>query len=141
MRDGTDKSAAEERSRHDAAGCLPLYVVVALGVLGTLIWMAPVEMPRHDLPKKIGAVDFVHNDTADFFISLRSALPLPFVGSSADEPLRAELPPMQPPAMETPPSLGDVSTLPDSAVLPRAEMLRMPPGMGQGESTGKEVQP
>ena len=141
MKDETDRTPPGERGVLAAAsGCLPLYVVVALGVLGTLVWMAPVETPRHELPKKLGIVDFLHDDSADFLVSLRTTLPLPFVGSAADEPLRAELPPMQAPAMEAPPSLGDVSPLPDSAVLPRAEMLRMPPGM-QPQPTGKEVQP
>ena len=141
MKDEADKLTPESRGMPAAAsGCLPLYVVVALGVLGTLVWMAPVETPRHELPKKLGIVDFLHDDSADFLVSLRTTLPLPFVGSAADEPLRAELPPMQAPAMEAPPPLGDVSPLPDSAVLPRAEMLRMPPGM-QPQATGKEVQP
>lgn len=141
MKDEADKLSPESRGMLAAAsGCLPLYVVAALAVLGTLVWLAPVETPRHELPKKLGIVDFMRDDTADFLISLRSPLPLPFVGSAADEPLRAELPPMQPPTMEAPPPLGDVSPLPDSAVLPRAEMLRMPPGM-QPQATGKEVQP
>ena len=141
MKDEADKLNPESRGMlATASGCLPLYVVVALAVLGTLVWLAPVETPRHELPKKLGMVDFLHDDSADFLVSLRTPLPLPFVGSAANEPLRAELPPMQPPAMEAPPSLGDVSPLPDSAVLPRAEMLRMPPGM-QPQLTGKEVQP
>lgn len=141
MKDEADKLTPEARGMLAAAsGCLPLYVMVALAVLGTLIWLAPVETPRHAMPKKLGIVDFLRDDSADFFISLRSPLPLPFVGSAADAPLRVELPPLQAPAMEVPPSLGDVSPLPDSAALPREEMLRMPSGM-QPQPTGKEVQP
>ena len=141
MKDEADKLTPEARGIMAAAsGCLPLYVVVALAVLGTLIWMAPVDTPRRELPKKLGIVDFLRNDSADFFISLRSPLPLPFTGSATDEPLRTDLPPLLAPAMEAPPSLGDVSPLPDSSVLQRDEMLRMPPGM-QPQQAGKEVQP
>lgn len=141
MKSNADRLPPDTRGMLSAAaGCLPLYVVAALAILGTLIWMAPVETPRHEMPKKLGIIDFLRDDTADYFISLRSPLPMPFFGSASDEALSVELPPLQRPAMEAPPSLGDVSPLPQSAVLPREEMLRMPEGM-QTQQNGKEMQP
>ena len=123
-----------------AARCLPLYVLPALAVLGTLVWMAPVEMRIQKVPRDLGVVDYRRDITSDFAFFLRSPLPLPMQGTADDEPLTAQLPPLQPPAMQAPPPLGDVSPLPESSVLPRKEMLRMPPGM-QDEIDGKEVLP
>ena len=132
-----DDSLFPERKERPAAGCLPLFMIPALAAFGSLLWFAPVEMPKPVQPQGRATIDYRSGGTADFVLSLRHPLPLPFIGTAADEALQVELPPAQKPAMLPPPAMGDVSTHPQSAVLLREEMLRRPPQ----DNNGKEPQP
>ena len=126
-----------DRKERPAAGCLPLFMIPALAALGALLWFAPVEMRAPVQPQGRGSIDYRTGHDADFFLSLRHPLPLPFLGTAAEEALRVELPPAQKPAMLPPPAMGDVSPQPQSAILLREEMLRRQPQ----ETDGKELQP
>ena len=126
-----------DRKERPAAGCLPLFMIPALAAFGALLWFAPVEMRAPVQPQGRGTIDYRSGRDADFVLSLRHPLPLPFPGMVADEALRVELPPAQKPAMLPPPAVGEVSPQPQSAVLPREEMLRRPPQ----DTNGKGLQP
>ena len=57
-------------------GCLPLFFLLAMIVVGTGLWFAPVEMPERVRPKGVGKV-YVKNDRlTDFVLRRKSPLPL-----------------------------------------------------------------
>lgn len=138
--DEPQDSLFPDRDERPAAGCLPLFMLPALAAFGAFLWLAPVKpsQPVKDLGR--GAIDYQTGEDSDFLLSLRTPLPLRFFGTAGDEALQVELPSAKPPAMLPPPAVGGISPLPQSTILPREDMLRLPEQLRQ-DTTGKEPRP
>lgn len=119
-------------------GCLPLFFLLAMIVVGTGLWFAPVEMPERVRPKGVGKV-YVKNDRlTDFVLRRKSPLPLhlplhadpeyqeDLAAASMSLMRRAQIVP--PPPQE----LFDPAA--DSAVLDAAALLELPPMPVAGSS-------
>lgn len=111
-------------------GCLPLFFLLSMVVVGTGIWLAPVEMPQRTRPKGIGRV-YVKNDRLTNFV-LRRQSPLPLhLPLHADPEYREDLAAASMPLLRNsdvvpaPPQVL-LETVPDSAVLDAAALLALP---------------
>lgn len=111
-------------------GCLPLFFLLSMVVVGAGIWLAPVEMPQRTRPKGIGRV-YVKNDRLTNFV-LRRQSPLPLhLPLHADPEYREDLAAASMPLLRNsdvvpaPPQVL-LETVPDSAVLDAAALLALP---------------
>ena len=131
-------------SRRPRRGCLPFFCLLSFAALGVLVWYAPVRMPEQPPRAGIGVMDYRNDAVTDALIIRRSPLQLPFFGAAADARIaESRLPEPATPGLQAPPPLGDVPAMPESAVLNRDEMLRLPPGLQPAPQTEQEtgVQP
>lgn len=112
-------------------GCLPLFFLLAMVVVGVGLWVAPVEMPERVKPKGVGKVYKKEGRLADFVLRRQSPLPL-HLPLHADPEYREDL------AAASMPLLRESRVLPpppqelfdpaaDSAVLDAASLLELPP--------------
>lgn len=112
-------------------GCLPLFFLLALIVVGTGLWFAPVEMPERVRPKGVGKV-YVKNDRlTDFVLRRKSPLPLHLplhADPEYQEDLAAASMPLARRAQIVPPPPQELfDPAADSAVLDAAALLELPP--------------
>lgn len=136
-------------------GCLPLFFLLSMVVVGVGIWFVPVEMPKRIRPAGVGRVYLRQDRLTDFVLRRTSPLPL-HLPQHADPEHRedmaaASMPLLRPVNILPPPPMPVFDEAPDSAVLDAAELLRFPdaevpaepaasaPGVGQGND-GEEVQ-
>ncbi len=112
-------------------GCLPLFFLLAMVVVGVGLWAAPVEMPERVKPRGVGKVYKKEGRLTDFVLRRQSPLPLhlPLHAdpeycedlAAASMPLLRESRVLPPPPQE----LFDPAA--DSAVLDAAALLELPP--------------
>ena len=112
-------------------GCLPLFFLLAMIVVGVGLWVAPVEMPERVKPRGVGKVYKKEGRLTDFVLRRQSPLPLhlPLHAdpeycedlAAASMPLLRESRVLPPPPQE----LFDPAA--DSAVLDAAALLELPP--------------
>lgn len=112
-------------------GCLPLFFLLAMIVVGVGLWVAPVEMPERVKPRGVGKVYKKEGRLTDFVLRRQSPLPL-HLPLHADPEYREDL------AAASMPLLRESRVLPpppqelfdpaaDSAVLDAAALLELPP--------------
>ena len=134
-------------------GCLPLFFLMALVVVGAGMWFAPVEMPRRVMPKGVGRVGVKNDRLTDFVVRRTSPLPL-HLPLHADPEYQedmaaASMPLLRPVAILPPPPMPIFDAAPDSSVLNAEELLAYPEPPAQSaeaseaqpENSGEEVQP
>ena len=134
-------------------GCLPLFFLMALVVVGVGMWFAPVEMPRRVMPKGVGRVGVKNDRLTDFVVRRTSPLPL-HLPLHADPEYQedmaaASMPLLRPVAILPPPPMPIFDAAPDSSVLNAEELLAYPEPPAQSaeaseaqpENSGEEVQP
>ncbi len=134
-------------------GCLPLFFLMALVVVGAGMWFAPVEMPRRVMPKGVGRVGVKNDRLTDFVVRRTSPLPL-HLPLHADPEYQedmaaASMPLLRPVAILPPPPMPIFDAAPDSSVLNAEELLAYPESPAQSaeaseaqpENSGEEVQP
>ena len=112
-------------------GCLPLFFLLSMVVVGVGLWVAPVEMPERVKPRGVGKVYKKEGRLTDFVLRRQSPLPLhlPLHAdpeycedlAAASMPLLRESRVLPPPPQE----LFDPAA--DSAVLDAAALLELPP--------------
>ncbi len=112
-------------------GCLPLFFLLAMIVVGVGLWVAPVEMPERVKPRGVGKVYKKEGRLTDFVLRRQSPLPLhlPLHAdpeycedlAAASMPLLRESRVLPPPPQE----LFDPAA--DSAVLDAVALLELPP--------------
>ncbi len=112
-------------------GCLPLFFLLAMIVVGTGLWLAPVEMPARVRPKGVGKV-YVKNDRlTDFVLRRKSPLPLHLplhADPEYQEDLAAASMPLIRRAQIVPPPPQELfEPAADSAVLDATALLELPP--------------
>ena len=134
-------------------GCLPLFFLMALVVVGAGMWFATVEMPRRVMPKGVGRVGVKNDRLTDFVVRRTSPLPL-HLPLHADPEYQedmaaASMPLLRPVAILPPPPMPIFDAAPDSSVLNAEELLAYPEPPAQSaeaseaqpENSGEEVQP
>ena len=134
-------------------GCLPLFFLMALVVVGAGMWFAPVEMPRRVMPKGVGHVSVRNDRLTDFVVRRTSPLPL-HLPLHADPEYQedvaaAAMPLLRTVAILPPPPMPIFDAAPDSSVLNAEELLAYPESPAQSaeaseaqpENSGEEVQP
>lgn len=134
-------------------GCLPLFFLMALVVVGVGMWFAPVEMPKRITPKGVGYVGVKNDRLTDFVVRRTSPLPL-HLPLHADPEYQedmaaASMPLLRPVAILPPPPMPIFDAAPDSSVLNAEELLAYPESPAQSaeaseaqpENSGEEVQP
>ena len=134
-------------------GCLPLFFLMALVVVGVGMWFAPVEMPKRITPKGVGYVVVKNDRLTDFVVRRTSPLPL-HLPLHADPEYQedmaaASMPLLRPVAILPPPPMPIFDAAPDSSVLNAEELLAYPEPPAQSaeaseaqpENSGEEVQP
>lgn len=112
-------------------GCLPLFFLLAMVVVGVGIWVAPVKMTERVKPKGVGKVYKREGRLTDFVLRRQSPLPLhlPLHAdpeyhedlAAASMPLLRESRVLPPPPQEL------FAPAADSAVLDAASLLELPP--------------
>lgn len=112
-------------------GCLPLFFLLAMIVVGVGLWLAPVEMPQRVLPKGVGNVYVKKGRLTDFVLRRQSPLPL-YLPLHADPEYQedlaaASMPLVRPSRVLPPPPMELFDPVADSAVLSEAELLALPP--------------
>ena len=111
-------------------GCLPLFFLLAMVVVGACVWFAPVEMPERVRAKGVGKV-YVKNDRLSRFV-LRRESPLPLhlpqhVDPEYQEDLAAASMPLQNQVkLLPPPAMPLFEEAADSAVLDTEKLLALP---------------
>lgn len=137
-------------------GCLPLFFLLSMVVVGVGIWFVPVEMPKRIRPAGVGRVYLRNDRLTDFVLRRTSPLPLQLPlhadPEHREDMAAASMPLLRPVSILPPPPMPVFDEAPDSAVLDAAELLRFPdaeaqaepaapaPGVEQGDD-GEEVQP
>ena len=111
-------------------GCLPLFFVLALGVVGGAIWVAPVRMPERVRPEGVGRVSVKDDNLIHFIVKRQSPLPL-HMPLHADPEFRedvdaAAMPLLRPARLEPLPPQPLFSPAADSAVLSAEKLLALP---------------
>ena len=111
-------------------GCLPLFFLMAMVVVGVGIWFIPVKMPERVLPKGVGRL-YVKNDRFTDFILRRTSpiplhLPLHADPEHQEDVAAASMPLLRPVEILPPPPMPLFDEAPDSAVLNAAELLAYP---------------
>lgn len=112
-------------------GCLPLFFLLAMIVVGVGLWVAPVKVQERVKPKGVGKVYKKEGRLTDFVLRRQSPLPL-HLPLHADPEYREDL------AAASMPLLRESRVLPpppqelfdpaaDSAVLDAAALLELPP--------------
>lgn len=111
-------------------GCLPLFFLLALIVVGIIIWYVPVKMPERVRPRGAGEVYMKNGRLADFVLRRSSPLPLhlPFVADPEyqEDAAAASMPLRMPVKILTPPKAELFESVLDSAVLSEADLLALP---------------
>lgn len=111
-------------------GCLPLFFLLAMAVVGLGIWFAPVEMPKRVRPAGLGKV-YVKNDRlTDFVVRRKSPLPLhlPFHADPEyqEDAAAASMALLRPVKILPPPPYALFEQAADSAVLDAESLLALP---------------
>lgn len=111
-------------------GCLPLFFLMAMVVVGLGLWFAPVEMPERVRPKGVGNVYVKKDRLTDFVLRRTSPLPL-HLPIHADpeyqeDAAAAAMPLLRPVDILTPPANALFTQAPDSAVLDAEALLALP---------------
>ena len=111
-------------------GCLPLFFLMAMAVVGVGIWFAPVEMPKRVKPKGVGQVYVKKDRLTDFVVRRTSPLPL-HLPLHADPEYQedvaaASMPLLRPVSILPPPPMPIFDAAPDSAVLNAESLLAFP---------------
>ena len=111
-------------------GCLPLFFLMAMAVVGVGIWFAPVEMPKRVKPKGIGHVYVKKDRLTDFVVRRTSPLPL-HLPLHADpeyqeDAAAASMPLLRPVSIVPPPPMPIFDAAPDSSVLHAEDLLAFP---------------
>lgn len=111
-------------------GCLPLFFLMAMALVGLGLWLAPVDMPDRIRPKGVGKVYIKKDRLTDFVLRRTSPLPLHLPMHADPEYLEdaaaASMPLLRPVQIQTPPPNPLFSQAPDSAVLDAAALLALP---------------
>ncbi len=111
-------------------GCLPLFFLLALVVVGTGIWFAPVKVPERVRPEGVGHVYVKDDKLTNFMVRRHSPLPLQLplhVDPEFREDVDAAAMPLVHPARIRPlPPQPLFDTAADSAVLDAAALLALP---------------
>ncbi len=111
-------------------GCLPLFFLMAMVVVGAGMWFAPVEMPKRPVPKGVGRV-YIRNDRlTDFMLRRMSPIPLHLPlhadPEHQEDMAAASMPLLRPVTILPPPPMPMFDEAPDSAVLNAADLLAYP---------------
>ncbi len=126
-------------------GCLPLFFLFALAVVGAGIWFAPVESPERVHPQGLGKVYLKKGRFADFIIQRQSPLPL-HLPLHADpefhEDIDASAMPLLRPVKVLPPPPVDIFDIAaDSAVLSAETLLALPGDVAEAPAPVIEPSP
>lgn len=113
--------------RRPAHGCLPLFVLVALALIGGILCLVKVKMPTPLRPKGVGVVQIDTNETTAFDVECRSIYPLLQRIAAAPPADDTELPVCRSKQPSEPPPVSLFPQVPDSAVLDAEELLKLPP--------------
>ena len=119
-----------EQERH-LHGCVPLFCLVTLAILGVLVYLLQIEMPK-PLEDEGEAQVFYRQDEV-LFSPIRQSTPLPIeIPAYADPAMRYEHQPMELPLLRVPqlypaPVLSPFARVPASAVLSEDDLLELPP--------------
>ena len=111
-------------------GCLPLFFVLALIVVGGIIWFAPVSMPERVRPEGVGRVSVKDGNLIHFIVKRQSPLPL-HMPLHADPEFRedvdaAAMPLLRPARLEPLPPQPLFQSAADSVVLSAEKLLALP---------------
>lgn len=121
-------------------GCLPLFFVLALIVVGCGIWLTPVRMPERVRPEGVGCVSVKDDRLIHFIVRRQSPLPL-HMPLHADPEFRedvdaAAMPLLRPARLEPLPPQPLFDAAADSAVLSAEKLLALP-----GDAAPEQVAP
>ena len=112
-------------------GCLPLFFLVAAVVVGCIICMVQVTLPRQVRPKGVGNIYYRNDELTRFQVRQRSALPLrlpAFADPAAHQPIADHSLPLERKIGPLPAAPYSVTPqAPDSAVLDAEYLLALPP--------------
>lgn len=125
-------------------GCLPLFFLIAVVVVGGGIWFAPVRMPEPLQPEGVGRVGIKKDRLTDFVLQRKSPLPL-HLPLHADPEFQEDIAQesmalLRPVRLQTPPPLPLFEEAGDSAVLDKALLLALPPAESAQSSPVEESQ-
>lgn len=126
-------------------GCLPLFFLLAMILVGVGLWVAPVKVPERVKPRGVGKVYKKEGRLTDFVLRRQSPLPL-HLPLHADPEYREDL------AAASMPLLRESRVLPpppqelfdpaaDSAVLDAAALLELPPMLSEPAPLAAEPTP
>lgn len=112
-------------------GCLPLFFLIAVVVVGGGIWFAPVRMPEPVQPEGVGRVAIKKDRLTDFVLQRKSPLPL-HLPLHADPEFQEDIAQesmalLRPVRLQTPPPMPLFEGTGDSAVLDKDALLALPP--------------
>lgn len=118
-------------------GCLPLFFLLAMVLVGLGLWFAPVEMPQRVKPAGVGKVYVKKDRLTDFVLRRQSPLPL-HLPLHADpeyqeDAAAASMALVRPVKILTPPANEIFAHAAASAVLDAGDLLALPP-IGGAES-------
>lgn len=111
-------------------GCLPLFFLMALVVVGLGLWLAPVEMPERVHPRGNGQVLMKNDRLTRFLLQRRSPLPLHLPHRAdpeyQEDAAAASMPLLRPETLLPPPPQPVYSQVADSVVLNAEDLLALP---------------
>ena len=122
-------------------GCLPLFFLLAMVVVGAGLWFAPVEMPKRPVPKGVGRVYIKKDRLMDFVLRRTSPIPLHLPVHAdpehQEDMAAASMPLLRSVDILPPPPMPVFDEAPDSAVLSAAELLAYPDEQPAVPQTGE----
>lgn len=126
-------------------GCLPLFFLLAMVVVGVGLWVAPVEMPERVRPRGVGKVYKKEGRLTDFVLRRQSPLPL-HLPLHADPEYREDLAAASMPLLREfcvlpPPPQELFDSAADSAVLDAEALLELPPLLSETASAAAQPAP
>lgn len=126
-------------------GCLPLFFLLATGVVALGIWLVPVKMPERVRPQGVGRVYIKNDRLTDFVLRRQSPIPL-HLPQHADpeyqEDMAAAAMPLQNAVkLASPPPQPMLNEAADSAVLNAEELLALPGEERQELPSGEQDTP
>ena len=125
-------------------GCLPLFFLIAVVVVGVGIWFAPVRMPEPVRPEGVGRVSIKKDRLTDFVLRRKSPLPL-HLPLHADPEFQEDIAQesmalLRPVRLQTPPPIPLFEESGDSAVLDKELLLALPPAEAAQSSPAETPQ-
>ena len=117
-------------------GCLPLFFLLALGVVALLMWLLPVRMPERVVPRGVGKIHLKQDRLTDFIVRRQSPLPLQLPEHAdpehQEDVAAASMPKLRPAEIVPAPPYDIFAPAADSAVLDPAALLALPGEVDKG---------